>query len=116
MTGTTACSHALSGDTWQRGDLDFTGAMMVLFLKAVSLGTNRAEGTMPQERSAASEYLRERRLEAAPSLQDVAGFFFANGNLLGGPFFEFSEWDAFLRRTGPFYEVCASVARSECAR
>ena len=83
---------------------------MILFLKAVSLGTNRAEGAAPAGCSTASDYLRERRLEAAPSLRDIAAFFFANGNLLGGPFFEFSEWDAFLRRAGPFYEARAPTS------
>jgi lysophospholipid acyltransferase len=121
------CSHVLSGDTWKRGDLDFTGAMMILFLRAVSVGTNRADGVAIAaglRRSAAnggngdaskvasakgsagrSEYLQERSLQESPGLFDLAAFFFANGSLLGGPFFEFKEWDEFLHRRGQFYEV-----------
>ena len=149
----------MSGDTWKRGDLDFTGAMMILFLRAVALCTNRADGaalaasghtpdgTPPADTNAAgggspsrdggpggivavkpdgdgaagasapqqsqrwarrrgpSAYLQERSIRESPDLLSVASFFFANGNLLGGPFFEYKEWDQFLHRSGAFYEV-----------
>lgn len=163
------CSHALSGDTWKRGDLDFTGGMMILVLRALSLCTNRtdgfnasashssraadnggadqhaADGVQPaksgtsggsgnseqhvpadpppgtllaQEEGRApaqlSAYLQERRLEHAPGLFDVAAFFFANGSLLGGPFFEYKEWQDFLRRDGAFYEVSVLLGMIPC--
>jgi hypothetical protein len=78
--------------------------MMILFLKMVSLGTNRADGARPELRQSNSIYLRERRIAQTPSLFDIAVYSFANGNLLSGPFFEYTEWEAFIRRNGPFYE------------
>ena len=133
---------------------------MIVFLRAVSLGTNRADGAAASshtqagsngssitaqngdaapenkpagEGQAATEaangskvasngkghkngkkalslYLQERRLYSSPSLFDVAAFFFANGSLLGGPFFEFKEWDEFLNRRGQFYEVSSPTS------
>lgn len=151
------CSHALSGDTWKRGDLDFTGGMMILVLRALSLCTNRTDGYNSSKRAGVngsndngpaaacgasvgtadmakagsnglqhvqaeappgtapdnkpprskqiSTYLQERQLETTPGLLDIAAFFFANGSLLGGPFFEYKEWRDFLNREGAFYEV-----------
>lgn len=91
--------------------------MMIIFLRAVSLGTNRssgarahAAGTAAGTRSskvgrAGTPYLADRRVESAPSLLQLAAYLFANGSLLGGPFFEYGEWEAFVCRDGPFYEV-----------
>jgi hypothetical protein len=76
---------------------------MILFLKMVSLGTNCAEGARPHHSSSSSACLNSR----SPSLFDLATYSFANGNLLSGPFFEFEEWEAFIQRNGPFYEVKA---------
>lgn len=98
-----AACHVAGGDTWKRGDLDFTGAMMIIFLKMVSLGTNLADGS--RGRTDVSEYLRERALHVAPGLWELFAYTFSNGSLLGGPYFEFGEWDDFVRRRGVFREA-----------
>lgn len=118
---------------------------MIIFLRAVSVCTNRSDG-VPTDRistsngltvvapsvtengvvgdrtkasspgsatwvrtARSSNYLTERCLHESPGLLQLASFFFANGSLLGGPFFEFKEWNEFLHRRGQFHEVCASV-------
>jgi hypothetical protein len=119
--------------------------MMIIFLRAISVCTNRSDGvpsdiistsnelhavapsvtengvdserTKPLgtgsacvvRRAGRSDYLMERCLHESPGLLQLAAFFFANGSLLGGPFFEFKDWDDFLHRRGQFYEVGASA-------
>lgn len=77
--------------------------MMIVFLKLVSIGVNRQDGARGCK--GASAYLQQRALTRSPSLWELLAFVFANGNLLGGPYFEFSDWDDFLRRRGEFKEV-----------
>ncbi len=65
-----ARSHMLSGDTWKRGDLDFTGALMIIFLKMVCICTNRCDG-YHKRGARISDYLRERALATSPSLIEL---------------------------------------------
>jgi len=99
---TAARSNIKGGDRWKRGGLDFTGALMILVLKLIALGASRQAGTRkPREGAAAGSKL----LHRCPSLFELAAYAFANGNLLGGPYFEFAEWDEFVRGEGAFGEV-----------
>ena len=50
-------------------------------------------------------------MERSPGLVELMAYVFANGNLLGGPYFDFKDWDDFIHRTGVFNEVRLAAFR-----
>lgn len=91
-------SHVLqaSGLSWKEGQLDFTGAQMVLTLKLIAIGVCYQDGRSGQ--SYASHYRQSMRLPTLPGLLEYYSYCFAYGNLLAGPFFEAKEYFDFMAR------------------
>jgi lysophospholipid acyltransferase len=126
------CLHAAnaSGLSWNSGELDFTGGQMVLTLKLIALAMCVQDAQRAADAAAAAEggsggspsktrrdapattdvltrYQAAHAIPACPPLLDYLGFCFCFGNLLGGPFLEYSDYSTFAARQG----VWSPVAR-----
>lgn len=119
-----------SGASWSAGALDFTGGQMVLTLKLIALAmcvqdacradegaAGGAGGGAAAAPAAASDgaavaptpsappsvltrYQAAHAVARAPPLLDFLGYCFCFGNLLGGPFMEYSDYSRFAARKG----------------
>ncbi|CAK0783622.1 hypothetical protein CVIRNUC_006821 [Coccomyxa viridis] len=89
-----------SGEAWKQGNVDFTGAMMVLALKLITAGVSYQDGLKKPEEL--SPYQQRHRLTKMPSPLEWLSFTFASGNLLAGPYFELSDYLDFINRKGPW--------------
>jgi lysophospholipid acyltransferase len=119
-----------SGLSWNSGELDFTGGQMVLTLKLIALAMcvqdaqrqadaaaqqAQAEGdrgspskrgghntnTPPATNPAVlTRYQAAHAVPCAPPFLDYLGYIFCFGNLLSGPFIEYSDYSQFAARQG----------------
>ncbi|KAL2634990.1 hypothetical protein R1flu_006469 [Riccia fluitans] len=82
--------YYMSGDAWKNGDIDSTGALMVLTLKVISAAMNYQDGLLKDEelRPAQEKY----RLTKLPSLVTYLGYCLCCGTHLAGPVFEMREY------------------------
>ena len=72
------------------------------------LGAVTAEKPGVASSASLEEYQLSKALDKVPGLFELSSYVFANGNLLGGPYFDFKDWDDFIHRKGPFKEVRTS--------
>ncbi|KAL6777134.1 LPT1 [Auxenochlorella protothecoides x Auxenochlorella symbiontica] len=93
-----------SGLSWKEGQLDFTGAQMVLTLKLVAIGVCYQDGRTHADKHD-RPYRAAMRLDRLPSLLEYYSYCFASGNLLAGPFFEAKEYFDFIERRGDWDEA-----------
>lgn len=91
---------AASGTAWKQGQLDFTGAQMVLTLKLISLASSYQDGLRSE--AALTSYQQKMKLARLPSPLEYLSYIFAAGNLLSGPNFEMADYLHFIERTGPW--------------
>ncbi|KAG6557172.1 hypothetical protein Mapa_001099 [Marchantia paleacea] len=80
----------MSGDAWKNGEIDSTGALMVLTLKVVSAAMNYQDGLLSEEglRPAQQKY----RLTKLPSFVAYIGYCLCCGTHLAGPVFELKDY------------------------
>ncbi|EIE25092.1 membrane bound O-acyl transferase family protein [Coccomyxa subellipsoidea C-169] len=91
---------ASSGSKWKEGQVDFTGAMMVLALKLISAGVSYQDGLRKSEEL--TPYQQAHKLTQMPSVLEWLSFTFASGNLLAGPYFELADYLNFIQKKGPW--------------
>ena len=90
--------------SWKEGQLDFTGAQMVLTLKLVAIAICYQDGGRDNN-DALREYARSKQLDRLPTVIEFLSYLFAAGNLLSGPFFEAKDYFDFIQRRGDWAEV-----------
>jgi hypothetical protein len=98
------CSMERTGDLWDTGAVDIVGSLMVITLKQVAIAHNMSDATSRR----AANFSEERKsllIKSAPSLLKYLSFMYAYGNLLAGPFNEYTEYEAFTSRTGPWQQA-----------
>jgi len=90
-----------SGLSWKEGQLDFTGAQMVLTLKLVAIAMCYQDGTRGESASSMlRNYSRAKSLTNCPSILEFYSYIFSAGNLLSGPFFEAKDYFDYVNRRG----------------
>lgn len=92
-----------SGMSWKEGQLDFTGAQMVLTLKLVAIAICYQDGGLEDD-SQLRDYAKAKRLTHLPSPLEFLSYLFAAGNLLAGPFFEAKDYFDYVERKGDWEE------------
>lgn len=88
-----------SGMAWKLGQLDFTGAQMVLTLKLIAVAMCYQDG-MRRDTSSQKEYAKAKRLDRLLTPLEFFSYMFASGNLLSGPFFEARDYLDFIEGRG----------------
>lgn len=88
-----------SGLSWKEGNLDFTGAQMVLTLKLVAVAMCYQDGKRGGEVEL-REYAKTKKLDRLLSPLEYYSYLFATGNLLSGPFFEARDYLDFIENKG----------------
>ena len=83
-----------------QGGLDFVGAIMVLTLKLISMAGCRQDSYAKTTDRALSTYRSSHVLPRTPSLLEYLSFVFGIGNLLAGPYVEFTEHVKFIELKG----------------
>lgn len=83
------------------GALDFTGCMMVLVLKLISV-THCYQDYRIRKKEDMNEFQAEHALHAMPGVLAFASYVFGAGNLVAGPYVEYSEYEDFITRRGVF--------------
>ncbi|KAL3692823.1 hypothetical protein R1sor_006474 [Riccia sorocarpa] len=80
----------MSGDAWKSGDIDSTGALMVLTLKVVSAAMNYQDGLLKEEglRPAQEKY----RITNLPPFITYLGYCLFCGTHMAGPVFELKDY------------------------
>jgi lysophospholipid acyltransferase len=89
-----------SGLNVNRGGIDFVGAIMVLTLKLISLAGCRQDSYVKSADRPLSPYRASHVLNRPPSLLEYLSFVFGIGNLLAGPYVEFTEHVDFMELKG----------------
>lgn len=98
-----------SGMAWQVGSMDATGALMILFLKLVSLAQCRQNAIHAKDANVKwTNYEKEHLIVESPTLLEFLSYLFSFGNLLSGPFVEFSEYKQYVERRGVWKEKLPS--------
>ncbi|KAK9819931.1 hypothetical protein WJX72_004021 [[Myrmecia] bisecta] len=92
--------YTASGTAWKEGNMDFTGAMMVLVLKLISTAVTYQDGVRKPE--LLNAYQQAHVVKRMPSLLEYLSYLFAAGNLLSGPHFELSDYLNYIQRWGPW--------------
>jgi hypothetical protein len=95
-----------SGDKWDTGAVDICGALMVLVLKQVALGHNRADNFAREASKQCSAERHGLYVDATPNILHYFSYMFASGNLLAGPFFEYRDYMNFTNRRGEWRRAC----------
>ncbi|GJP61509.1 hypothetical protein CLOP_g18663 [Closterium sp. NIES-67] len=96
----------MSGDSWRQGNIDFTGAMMILVLKVTSVAYDYQDGGKPQKAddakaaAAAAASDAPKPIKALPSLLQFLGYTFCCGLHFAGPFYDFSAYNDWIDRKG----------------
>jgi len=87
---------------WKEGEMDATGAFMVMFLKVAATAHCRQDGTLAKDEreKKLNAYQRQKLIEAAPTLLEFFSYIFCFGHLLAGPFCEFKDYKDFVERKG----------------
>nr|QNL10711.1 LPAT [Haematococcus lacustris]QNL10738.1 acyl-CoA: diacylglycerol acyltransferase 1 [Haematococcus lacustris] len=93
--------HVIScmGDSYEPGALDFTGAEMVLVLKLISLATCYQDARR-LKKEAMTAFQAEHAVQQLPSPLAYSGYVLALGNLLAGPYLEFTDYRDFIHLKG----------------
>ena len=92
-----------SGTAWKEGNLDFTGAQMVLTLKLVAIAICYQDGARDND-AELRDYAKSKQLKTLPSPLEFLSYLFAVGNLLSGPFFEARDYFDYVERKGDWEE------------
>ncbi|CAI5465325.1 unnamed protein product [Closterium sp. Yama58-4] len=97
--------YYMSGDSWRQGNIDFTGAMMILVLKVTSVAYDYQDGGKPRkpdDAKAASAAISDapKPIAALPSLLQFLGYTFCCGLHFAGPFYDFSAYNDWINRKG----------------
>ncbi|GIL46653.1 hypothetical protein Vafri_3591 [Volvox africanus] len=90
-----------SGESWKTGNMDFTGGAMVAVLKLVSICVCRQD-SFRKNKEDLNAYQAAHQLVSTPTPLEFLSYLFGLGNLLAGPFFEFSEYKEFIELKGPW--------------
>ncbi|GJP29251.1 hypothetical protein CLOM_g22340 [Closterium sp. NIES-68] len=90
-------SHVTSLDAsaWRRGDIDFTGTLMIVTLKLVSAAMDYHDGANPRTSSTSPT-----PLPRLPALLPFLGFVFFPAALLVGPPFPYAAYDDYIEGRG----------------
>ncbi|KAL6754098.1 MBOAT, membrane-bound O-acyltransferase family-domain-containing protein [Haematococcus lacustris] len=88
-----------SGHSWAQGDMDFTGCLMVLVLKLISLAMSYQDHHT-KKKEAMTEFQAAHAVAKLPSPLSYASYMFSLGNLLAGPYLEFADYLQFVERQG----------------
>lgn len=88
-----------SGLSWKEGNLDFTGAQMVLTLKLVAIAMCYQDGKRSREIEL-REYAKAKKIDRLLTPLEYYSYLFAAGNLLSGPFFEARDYLEFIEKKG----------------
>ncbi|EFJ48091.1 hypothetical protein VOLCADRAFT_120919 [Volvox carteri f. nagariensis] len=97
-----------SGESWKTGNMDFTGGAMVAVLKLVSICVCRQD-SFRKNKEDLSAYQAAHQLVSTPTLLEFLSYLFGLGNLLAGPFFEFSEYKEFIELKGGITDLNPSA-------
>lgn len=98
-----------SGMAWQDGAMDATGALMILFLKLASVAQCRQNAILAKDLNVKwTNYEKEHLVLESPTLLEFLSYLFSFGNLLSGPFLEFSEYKQYVERRGVWKEKLPS--------
>lgn len=89
-----------SGLAWKAGDVDNTGAAMVLTLKLISVAYNYQLGALPESKMSDDD--RKYAIRRLPTLLQFVGYMTSCGNLLAGPTFEFNDYVNHAEGRGEF--------------
>lgn len=95
--------HQASGMAWKDGQLDFTGAQMILTLKLVSVAMCYQDGAC-SDKSRLHPYGLSKMITTCPSILEYFSYLFAAGNLLSGPTFEAKDYFDYINRVGDWDE------------
>lgn len=95
--------HQASGLAWKDGNLDFTGAQMVLTLKLISVAVCYQDGSR-KNNAALHPYSMSKRLMSIPSPLEYFSYLFSIGSLLSGPFYEAKDYLDYVNRRGDWDE------------
>ncbi|GIL46654.1 hypothetical protein Vafri_3591 [Volvox africanus] len=103
-----------SGESWKTGNMDFTGGAMVAVLKLVSICVCRQD-SFRKNKEDLNAYQAAHQLVSTPTPLEFLSYLFGLGNLLAGPFFEFSEYKEFIELKGamacwPCWRACGTWA------
>ncbi|CAI7840224.1 unnamed protein product, partial [Closterium sp. NIES-54] len=93
----------MSGDSWRQGNIDFTGAMMILVLKVTSVAYDYQDGgkpRKPEDAKTAAISDAPKPIVAMPSLLQFLGYTFCCGLHFAGPFYDFSAYNDWINRKG----------------
>mmetsp|Transcript_35415 Transcript_35415/g.89650 ORF Transcript_35415/g.89650 Transcript_35415/m.89650 type:complete len:497 (-) Transcript_35415:257-1747(-) len=83
------------------GALDFTGCMMVLVLKLISVA-HCYQDFRVRKKEDMNDFQQAHALHALPGMLPFASFVFGGGNLLAGPYVEYTEYDDWVNHKGVF--------------
>ncbi|CAI6007310.1 unnamed protein product [Closterium sp. NIES-65] len=95
--------YYMSGDSWRQGNIDFTGAMMILVLKVTSVAYDYQDGGKPRKPDDAKTAAisdAPKPIAAMPSLLQFLGYTFCCGLHFAGPFYDFSAYNDWIDRKG----------------
>eukprot|EP00899_Mesostigma_viride_P008255 jgi/Mesvir1/17430/Mv08708-RA.2 len=84
-----------SASAWKSGRIDFTGSLMLLTLKLISLAFNYQDGANPAKESLQDVHVQHAVAEMPP-LMEFLGYLFCGGSLLAGPVYQFDIYRAFI--------------------
>ncbi|KAG2485077.1 hypothetical protein HYH03_016174 [Edaphochlamys debaryana] len=104
-----------SGESWKSGDMDFTGGAMVAVLKLISICVCRQD-SFRKNKEDLNSYQSAHQLTRCPSPLEFLSYLVGMGNLLAGPFFEFSDYKAFIELKGPWDPKAARPMPSSLLR
>ncbi|GLC46847.1 hypothetical protein PLESTB_001540800 [Pleodorina starrii] len=90
-----------SGESWKTGNMDFTGGAMVAVLKLVSICVCRSD-SFRKNKEDLTAYQAAHQLVSTPTPLEFLSYLFGLGNLLAGPFFEFTDYKDFMELKGPW--------------
>lgn len=88
-----------SGEAWKAGQLDFTGGAMVVALKLLSLCQCRQD-SFRKDKEDLTPYQAAHVLPRLPSPLQFLSYLFGLGNLLAGPWVEYTDYTDFIERKG----------------
>lgn len=94
LMGFMSVSHLYRQTATAQGQIDITGAQMVLVMKLTGFCWNISDGTKPI--SQLDSYQQSRALKSPPSVLDFLGFVFFFPSLFAGPAFDYAEYQRWL--------------------
>ncbi|CAI5530037.1 unnamed protein product, partial [Closterium sp. Naga37s-1] len=115
MRGPTSHATSLDASAWRRGDIDFTGTLMIVTLKLVGAAMDCQDGSMGQQDGRERQDGKEKQdgspprasrasptaLPRVPPLLPFLGFVFFPAALLVGPPFPFAAYHDYVEGRGP---------------